>query len=114
MSQGVGDAPSQITPGLLRFTHFSPYPIAGFNVAFLLLALFCTPWFYWARLGIAFPCCRTSQGGQQVCCPQGEFCDVHGSAQALVPAFLSVSSLQQSPNPPLPLPAWRPQVTPRF
>ena len=52
LSRGGRLAPSQITPGQLRFTHFSPYPIAGFNVAFLLLALFCTPWFYWARLGV--------------------------------------------------------------
>lgn len=37
-----------------------------------------------------------------------QFCDMWESAQALVPCFVSVSRLQQSPSP---CPARRPQVT---
>ena len=110
-------APSQITSGLLRFTCFSPYPIAGFNIGFLSLGLFCTPWFYWARLGILYlgllsHAAELLRVANRSAVHMAVFCDVYELAQALVPDFLSVSSLQQSPNPLPPLPAWRPQVTP--
>lgn len=110
-------APSQITSGLLRFKHFSPCRIAGFNVAFLSWGLFCIPWFYRARLGILHlgllsHAAELLRVAKRSAVHMAEFCDVYELAQALVPDFLPVSSLQQSPNPPPPLPAWRPQVTP--
>lgn len=59
---------------------------------------------------IAFPCCRTSQGSQQVCWPHDRvlwcvWINSHSGTR------FSVSSLQQSHNP---CSAWRPQVTPWF
>lgn len=73
---------SQITSGLLRFTHFSPCRIAGFNIAFLFTGLFCIPWFYRARLGILHlgllsPCCRTSQVAKRSAVHMAEFLHVY-------------------------------------
>lgn len=39
----------------MTFKRFSLHPQEGFNVTFLLLGLFCTPWLYWSSLGILYP-----------------------------------------------------------